>query len=247
MHMDWHVAGALGVMFFAAGVKGVIGFGFPLISIPVLSSLLGARVAVVAFTLPGIVSNLIIIVQGWQSEWERWFFWLLGGVGVGAILGARLVTSIPTSTLDIIVGAISLTMLASGPFLARFKVSGKHLRTAAPAAGLAAGVLGGTTDIYSPILAAYLQLLNVPKERFAVLLCVLFVLGSGLQTTTFALSGMFTPFVLKLALMFFVPMLAGIWVGIRVRARVNARLFRIFVTVLIVASCLNLLRQGLFG
>lgn len=247
MHTGVQVLLALAVMFFAAGVKGALGFGFPLIAVPVLSSLVGTREAVVAFTIPCLVSNLIIVRQGRRERMQPWVLWLMGGLAVGAVAGAELVTHVAPGVLALVVGLLSLAMVASGPFVGRLSAAAERVRRMAPLAGVAAGVLGGTTSIYSPVLAAYLQLLRIGRDRFAVLICTLFLLGGAFQIGTFAVSGLYGPFALEVGVLSCAPMFAGIWSGMRLRPRLQTRLFRVCVTVLVVASGLNLVREGIFG
>jgi uncharacterized membrane protein YfcA len=247
MHVSLQLIAALLVVGLAAGVKGALGFGFPLIAVPVLASVVGPRIAVVALTIPSLVANVMILARSRRERWEAWVLWLLGGLMAGAAGGAELVSHISPRALALVVGLLSLAILAGGPLLERLGAQERTLRRFAPLAGLAGGLLGGTTDMYSPILAAYLQLLRVAKDRFVVLISVFFLMGGGVQTATFALSHMFTRFDLGLGVLSCLPMAAGTWTGITLRPRLQSRAFRLAVTALIAATALNLVRAGIWG
>ena len=57
-------AAVLLVVTFAAAVKSALGFGFPLISVPIAANLIGARQAVLLIAIPVITTNFAILLRG---------------------------------------------------------------------------------------------------------------------------------------------------------------------------------------
>src|SRR5438876_10134797 len=52
------------VVTFASAVKGALGFGFPLIAVPLSANLIGARTAVVLIAVSVVFSNFLILTRG---------------------------------------------------------------------------------------------------------------------------------------------------------------------------------------
>jgi uncharacterized membrane protein YfcA len=241
-------AAALVVVGVAAAVKGAVGFGFPMIAVPTLAAVVGARTAVVVVTIPSLVANVLILRSLGRQPLDGWFLRLCAGLLVGTAAGALLVTRVPGRVLSLVLGLMALGVLAQGA-LRTPKGSGRDSawRLLAPVAGLVAGLLGGATDIFSPVLAAFLSAVDPDRDRFVFRLTVLFLLGGVLQIATFARAGLYTPDRAWTAALACLPMLAGTWAGIRLRPRLQTETFQRSVRFLILLAALNLVRQGLLG
>jgi uncharacterized membrane protein YfcA len=57
------ITGAL-VVCGASMLKGAIGFGFPLVAVPLLSTIIGPRVAIPVVAIPTLLSNFLVIRRG---------------------------------------------------------------------------------------------------------------------------------------------------------------------------------------
>ena len=49
----------------AAAIKGTLGFGFPPVATPLIAGIIGAKTAVVALAIPGLLQN---IAQAWSGR-----------------------------------------------------------------------------------------------------------------------------------------------------------------------------------
>src|SRR5215212_6907287 len=92
---------------FAAFVKGFVGFGFPLISVPMLALLVDPKTAVIMVSIPTIFSNVVVLVQG-DVPWtplRRALPFMLPLVA-SAVLGASLLPHLDPRLLAGAIGAI---------------------------------------------------------------------------------------------------------------------------------------------
>jgi uncharacterized membrane protein YfcA len=242
----WATAVVTGAVLLAAAiVKGVLAFGFPLISVPALATVLGARTAVLVVSIPAFAANLLLMGNvGWQRL-ERWFAVLIVSLVAGTVTGALLVNRLPVRALALVLGVTALALLG----LVGRKLSGlaAGLRRLAPLAGLLAGVLGGATDISGPVLVAYVAGLEHDRERFVFCLTLLYMVIGATQILTFARTGLYTPRLLAWALAACLPMALGTWLGVRLRQRLQSDTFRRAVLVVVALAAANLIRQGLWG
>ena len=234
------------VVAFSMAVKGALGFGFPLIAVPLAANLIGARTAVVLIAIPVVFGNLLILLRGGGSTEElRRFSGLLVGVVGGTVIGAQLLGRLDPGVVSLIVGitAVLLAVLTWGNLMP--PISPKAQRVVGPTVGTAAGVLGGTTGIYAPLIAAYVHALRVDKRVFVYWLTASFFLGGVVQVVSYWRLGLYSWTLVTYAVATFVPVVIGTWLGFWIQDRLPVTLFRRLVLLLVLLSGLRLVWPGL--
>ncbi|HLQ64961.1 MAG TPA: sulfite exporter TauE/SafE family protein [bacterium] len=234
------------VVAFASAVKGALGFGFPLIAVPLAANLIGARTAVVLIAIPVVFGNFLILMRGGGSAEElRRFGGMLAGVVAGTVIGAQLLGRLDPGVVSLIVGisAVLLAVLSWGNLMP--PISPKAHRVAGPTVGVAAGVLGGATGIYAPLIAAYVHALQVDKRAFVYWLTAAFFLGGAVQVLSYWRLGLYNWNLVTYAVATFVPVVVGTWLGFWIQDRLPVTLFRRLVLLLVLASGVNLVVRHL--
>ncbi len=234
------------IVLFSSAVKGALGFGFPLIAVPLTANLIGARTAVVLIAIPVVFSNFLILVRGGGSAEElRRFGGLLVGVVAGTVVGAQLLGRLDPGVVSLIVGiaAVLLAVLSWGNLMP--PISPKAHQVAGPMVGVAAGVLGGATGIYAPLIAAYVHALQVDKRAFVYWLTAAFFLGGVAQVISYWRLGLYNWTLVTYAVATFVPVVLGTWLGFWIQDRLPVTLFRRLVLLLVLASGVNLIVRHL--
>lgn len=234
------------VVAFSSAIKGALGFGFPLIAVPLAANLIGARTAVVLIAIPVVFGNLLILLRGGGSTEElRRFGGLLVGVVGGTVIGAQLLGRLDPGAVSLVVGitAVLLVVLAWGNLMP--PISPKAHRVAGPTVGVAAGVLGGTTGIYAPLIAAYVHALRVDKRVFVFWLTAAFFLGGVVQVVSYWRLGLYNWNLLTYAVATFIPVVVGTWLGFWIQDRLPVTMFRRLVLLLVLVAGLRLVWPGL--
>lgn len=234
------------VVLFSSAVKGALGFGFPLIAVPLTANLIGARTAVVLIAIPVVFSNFLILVRGGGSAEElRRFRGLLVGVVAGTVVGAQLLSRLDPGVVSLIVGiaAVLLAVLSWGNLMP--PISPKTHQVAGPTVGVAAGVLGGATGIYAPLIAAYVHALRVDKRAFVYWLTAAFFLGGAAQVISYWRLGLYNGKLVAYAVAAFIPVVVGTWLGFWIQDRLPFTLFRRLVLLLVLVAGLRLVYPGL--
>jgi len=236
----------LAVIAFASAVKATLGFGFPLISVPIAANLIGARTAVVLIAVPVVFNNLLVLFRGGGTIRQFRSLWgLLIGVVAGTVLGAQLLNRLDPRVLSITVGVISLVFAIAAWGERIPVVSLRAQRYAGPLIGLSSGILGGTTGIFAPMIAAYVHSLRLDKRAFVFWLTAAFLIGGLVQTASYYALGLYSPRLLSYAVVTFIPVTVGTWLGFWIQDRLPAETFRRLVLVLVVVSGLNLVIRQL--
>jgi uncharacterized protein len=229
----------------AAAVKGAIGFGFPLIGIPLLSAIIGPRAAVPVMAVPSLLSNFIMVTRGGASRASAHLILAIAGLAVGTLAGAAVFKALDPRSLSVVVGVVTLGYVAATGLRLTARVPETAGRRAAPFVGLAAGVLGGATGIFAPLVASYLHLLHMAKRDFVFWITIMFFVSNFVQVGSYFHLGLYAGRVLFLALVACVPMAIGTWSGIVLQDRMNPELFGRIVLGVVFVAALNLLVRGL--
>ena len=225
-----------------AGVgQAVSGFGFMLISVPLLTLLMGPREAVpVALAI-----GQAIALLGWyegrhEVEWRPVRLLVLGAL-VGLPLGLLVFRLVPLGLLQVLIGAVVIGLTV----LLLVKVRLPAGRPTLFGAGGVGGVLLGTSGMPGPVMVVALQTVGLgPRPFRSTLQALLSIIGfAGLGA--FLVTGGFSVDSVWLIL----AGLPATWVGWRVGdlifARLDHRTLRIVVLATLFASGASTLIRGL--
>ena len=236
----------------AAGLAhGVSGFGFPLISTPMVALFTDVRTAVLVTLFPNIVVNIASATSGagWRENLRRFWaipFWVL----LGTIVGTQVVLWAPANPLRLFLAAVIVV------YLQQERLRGIDWSFAArrPAAsgmvfGLVGGFLSGTVNVMLPALLIYFSSLGVAPLVMTQVMNACFLVGKVSQAVVFALHGRVTLDGLAWTLPVCVVGYAGYIAGRRLQPRVSPAVYRKMIRGVLWAMAALLVAQaaGLVG
>ena len=149
--------------------KGVISFGLPLVSLPILSFVLNPKQAIFLLFFTVIAVNLREIKFKNFESYKKVYFLSLG-VFIGIIIGSILFHKIEDNLISQLIGfMIVLTAIIN---FTNLKIEKKFLlnKYFSTLYGLFCGVVGGITTLVGPLIAVYIVSLNLEKEEFSELI-----------------------------------------------------------------------------
>lgn len=236
-----------GGAFLAGGlVKGTVGVGLPLVTVPLLSIHLPVVDAIGLMTFPVLGSNLWQAVNGRRYGAVIRRFWpLMATLIVTTVISAALLTRIEAGTAALALGAIVVAFTLTQAFSRGIAVSPRVERPAAFAVGGIAGLLGGLSSLFGPPIATFLAALRLAPEVFVTACGVLFLAGSIPLYGLLILEGATSGTELLASALAGVPVLLGVLAGQKLRGRLSERLFyRVLLAVLTLVG-LALIQDGL--
>jgi uncharacterized membrane protein YfcA len=247
--LDAFRLGLILITIFLAGiVKGAIGFGFPLMSIPLISTVWDPKHAVLLVSLASLFNNVGVAVSGRGSrETFRRFLPVLIGMTLGTGLGALLLASVPSSVLAVVVGTAALAFATVALLKPDLAVPSHLERYLALPMGFLGGVLGGSTGIAGPFVVSYTHALKLSKREFVYFLSVLYLLGAIVQFVSYTQLGLFDALTFGVGLASCVPNFLGVALGFRIQDRIDPLLFRKIVVVVIALSGASLMMRVIWG
>ena len=226
------------IVFFAAFVQTLSGFGFALIVMPLVALVIGLRMAAPLVALAGLTLYTVNLVRYRHAVNVRQVLRLgsasVLGVPVGLWMLANVDESIVRPLLGLILIAYAVYKLSSPAALPL-----RSTRWAYPA-GFVAGCLGGACNTPGPPLIVYGSLCQWPKEEFRAVLQALFFFNAVLTVSSHHIAHHLTTTVLTFYSCAAPALLLGVLVGSCVDDKLNRDRFRTTVTVMILLLGLSL-------
>ncbi|MEM7339595.1 MAG: sulfite exporter TauE/SafE family protein [Actinomycetota bacterium] len=196
----WAVA--VGIVFVGAVIQSSAGFGFGIVSAPVLVVLDPALVPAVVIGM-GVPASLLVIWRERANVRLATVQWVLLGRLPGSYLGALAVVALGDRALALMFAVSLLTAVG-------LSVAGLQVRHTAPnmaAVGLVSGAMGTATSIGGPPLALLYQRESGPDLRAAM--SVLLATGSVMSLSFLALGGAYSWFDAQRTIAFYPVVLLG--------------------------------------
>jgi uncharacterized membrane protein YfcA len=228
--------------------KGLSGMGLPLIATPILAGVFGPRMAVTIVTIPIFVANSLLVVQGLRNrDLLRGIAPLILASIVGTAIGTLLLAQLDQRTFAILIASLVVIFLARGDRLLGDDPAALRARILGPAVCFVGGILQGTTSIASPLVGSYFHSRRLQPAQFVFVVASIFELNSIVQLIGYSLQGLYNADVIALGLLGLVPTLLAMTIGIYLRGRLDATLFRRLIVLLLIFSVANLLWRTFAG
>lgn len=226
-------------------VKGTLGFGSGLLSVPIVIQAFPPEFALAALTLPLWLGNVpVLLADGipWETLWtERW---LVLTAAIGTVVGLLGLASAPAAVISPLVGIYLLVFLLLRRIGSRIR---EHLpnRGLGPLAGGAGGIIHGAVLSGGPVFISYFHATQSDKDRFATTLTALFFLAMTIRLAVLYPLGQLGLDAIGLGVGFLVPIAIGVYSGTRLRPSVPQPRFRAIVTLLLAVIAIKLLADGI--
>jgi uncharacterized membrane protein YfcA len=215
------------------------------VAVPLLATVLDLPTAIALMIVPVLTSNVIQALQGKKKAATLRRFWpLLLTLIPCTVVAAQYVSTVDLHTGSLVLGVIVVLFSLSQLIRFRFSISTTQERLLNPAIGIVAGLLGGLSNLFGPPLIMYLVALKLEKDDFVTTIGLLFIVASATLYTTLAFEGVVTFENATASLIAALPVMAGVFLGTRLRGRIDQRSFERVLLVVLVLIGLNLVRRG---
>jgi uncharacterized membrane protein YfcA len=228
----------------ASIIQALFGFGFGLISVPLMIFFVDLPTAVVTATA---VSTVSCAIQWWESravQAREMSQRLVCSAIIGMPFGLWLLLNLDARLMKGILGIVVLF----GVFLS---IKGFDLQRLPKqfdyAMGVIAGVLSTATSTNGPPLVFLLHARHFEPQDFRAVLNRVFTFLNFFTLVIFTLAGKMTGEALQLALLSIPVMGTGVFIGTRLRTRINPDHFRNLVIGLLTLSGLSAIANAIFS
>jgi len=236
------------VALLAGIIKGMVGFGMPMVLISGLSTFLAPEVALAGLIFPTVFSNgFQAFRHGAGAAWsslKRFRRFLIAG-GVAMVISAQFVRWVPSNALLLMIGV-------PVAFFALTQLLGRPIRLSKPSAkgevavGTVAGAIGGVSGVWGPPTVTYLTAIGTEKAEQIRVQGVIYGLGAVLLTFAHIGSGVLNRDTAVLSAFVVVPALLGMWIGTAISDRIDQKIFQRLTLIILLLASFNLIRRALF-
>jgi len=227
-------------------VKGTIGMGLPLITLPLLAPAVGPITAMALLTLPAILTNLWQAVQSGHFTMALRRFWVCYLFAViGICIGVTFLTRLPRDAVTVILGSIVVIAALNQLYPLRVTVSPELERKLMAPLGLISGLLGGLSMMFGPLVALYLVMIRLTKDEFVGVIGLFYFLSAVPFTIGLMIGGRYGMPELVGSAGATILVIIGMLLGQVVRRFVPQEAFRKTILILLILIGLNVIRKGL--
>lgn len=213
-----------------------------MLAIPVMTLFLGVERAVIIMSIPGIISNVWLVVEHSGAARQSRDLPVLIGTGlVGTVVGTMLLTTLDGRWLSLSLAALIVTYVVLRLRRPHLTLGPSTSTWLSPPVGLASGGLQGATGLSGPLISTYLHSFGMSPPAYIFSVSALFGLFSAAQVLTLVALGSYSETLLVLSALAIIPVAAMLPLGSLVARRVPADSFShiIVVTLLVAAAALT--------
>jgi uncharacterized membrane protein YfcA len=229
----------------AGYLQGALGFGFPFVATPMVAMVIDMRTAVITILLPTLATTVVTLFTSGPLGPVLARFWMMPVYSIlGALVGTWLFVAVPAAPYQLLLALIiivylNLDRIARG----NWPLIRRHERAFGPLAGAAAGVFEGTANVAAPPLIIYYLALGLAPAILVQALQICFMVGKATQFTVLTVYGGVTAAQWLATLPLIAVAVAAGFAGSRIRDRIDAQAFRVWVKRALLVIALALLAQ----
>lgn len=231
---------------FGGFVKGAAAFGQPMVTIPLASFFLPVPTAIAISIAPVMAANVVQLIQNRHAlPAARAYLPFYATLAACMIAGLVVLSAVGHEGLLVLIGALILVFVV-------VQLTGWQPDIATPlrlrvqlASGALSGLLAGMTSFVSfPSIPVFVAC-RMPREQFALVICVMFLLASTILSTGLSALGVYGRAELIATLVCIAPSAGGQMVGQYVRDRLPEDKLRAIVFAMLGAMGVSLIARGL--
>ena len=235
----WIVAWCFFALCCGGFIKGALGVGTPLLTVPMMAQVLPPQMAIAIMAVPVVVANLWQFSQAERSRAVVARFWpTLVAILIGSLIGVKILSVIDEKTLLVLVGAavIAFALLQGSRF--RLHLPDRLVKPAGVLFGGASGLIGGVSSFFGPMLITYLiSIRGLGKNQFVSTISFLYVSAVVPWALTLYIFGILDQRLLLYSALATLPVTLGLLGGQRMRKHISeARFQKLIIVVLIISG-----------
>jgi uncharacterized protein len=228
-------------------IKGTLGVGTPLLTVPLMALVLPAQMAVILMAVPVVVANVWQAFKAGRLQAAAARFWpSFVTILLGTYLGVTILAMINEQALLLVVGVVVIASAIWQASSYRLNLKPSLERPAGAIFGLASGIVGGLSSMFGPMLIIYLvSIPGLDKERFVATISFLYIACVIPWMIMLLWFGILNQRLMVLSTLATVPVVAGLVVGEVLRKRVSNSHFQAMILIVLLFSGVSMLWRAL--
>jgi len=215
----------LPILLVAAFIHGALGFGFPLVTTPLLVLFMELPAAILLTLVPTVSINLVSFFT--EKHWREALraFWPIPTFTiVGSMLGTQILLSVDPSPFRMLLALVLIAYLATER-LTGSKIEHQMPKWGMALFGLGLGLLAGVVNIFAPIIVVFALYTRMNPTLMVATFNMSFLTSKSGQIIGFIANGAFDRDVVLLTVALVPLILLSLWAGIRLRRKINQEMY----------------------
>ena len=236
------------ICFVAGFIKGIIGFGMPMIILGAAAAISLPSLGLAVLILPTLVTNIYQVSLFGRAELIaslREFKFFLFFCLLGLFVGAKVFVAV---NLNSLVGGIGLVVLVLS-FVQLIKIKGLKRNNSMRRSsifGAITGLLGGGTGIWGPTTVLYLTSIATPKQDQILVQGLTFACSSVFLLLAHLYTGIFDHNTGALSAIMILPAMIGMLFGVGVQNYLNQEKFRLITLISLCVGGVYLMFRSIY-
>jgi uncharacterized membrane protein YfcA len=243
----WIVAWCFFALACGGLIKGVLGVGTPLLTVPMMAQVLPLQMAIAIMAIPVVVANVWQFAQAERSAAVVARFWpTFVAILIGTWIGVKILSVIDEKTLMLLVGTAVITFAILQGSKFRLHLPDRLVKPAGILFGGASGLIGGVSSFFGPMLITYLiSIRGLSRNQFISAISFLYVSAVVPWTLMLYYFGLLDQRLLVYSTFATLPVTLGLLIGQRIRRLISEERFRYLIIGILVISGLSMLWRAI--
>ena len=235
------------ILFFAALIHGSTGFGFPMVSTPLLALSVDIQTAIIYTLIPTLLVNIVsITTEGNFFQAFKKFWPLATYAGLGSIVGTLLLIGFNSDFFKLLLAFAILSYLAIDMVKIELTWISKMPKLSQGVCGISAGLLGGLTNAMGPVLMIYTLESKFTKKEIIQASNICFLVGKIFQIILFSFASLFTFKEIGISFVGLISVVLALFIGVKIKDLINPVLYKKIVKVILLLISLTLIIKYMF-
>ncbi|MFC1920881.1 sulfite exporter TauE/SafE family protein [Chloroflexota bacterium] len=222
--MNYTLLLAAFIVLVASFIRSISGFGYALISTPLLTFIFDAKSVVVMNIILSSTTHVMVLYHTRKHIDVKKAMIVIFGSAFGVPLGTYLLSVLDPSIIKLIIAACVIPF--SIILMLGHSYKFKHDSIGCAIAGFLSGVLAASTSLGGPPIALYMLNQGMTSERFVGTMAVFLTCISIMSVGAFVSQGLVTLEILKNAAIFLPGLIIGSYLGVKLLPKINVVLFK---------------------
>ena len=218
----------------SATIQGVAGFGFALISVPIMSAFFPITTVVPVIVFYSLISNFTVIFRTIKfTNFKKIYPMIISGI-LGIPIGTTILKTFNQNNVKIAIGLIIL--FTSFVMLKGFRINFKKEKISYIVTGLISGILNGSLSMSGPPIVLFLSNEGYNINEFRANLALYSIVTNILTIFTYIISGLISQNIIKTSLVGIIPLIIGSYFGIFIAEKIENNHFKKLILILLIIT-----------
>lgn len=247
METNFIIALAL-IMFYSSLIHGSIGFGFGMISTPIVAMFTDIQTTITYMLIPTMLVNLVsILSEGKFFEALKKFWFIIFLMIIGSCIGTILLIYFNSDYFKLLLAFIIFVYLLQSFIKIEASFISTYPRSSTYGLGIFGGIVSGLTNVVAPLTIIYTLELKYSKKDTIQLSNMCFLFTKISQISVFIYYDSFSKEAFDISMLSIFVVAIGMFFGIKIKKKIDAKFYsKILKFLLFVIACILVLQTIYF-